>query len=493
MKRIKLIAPLLLAVTVCLTVSCCSRRADQPNVILVSIDTLRADHLHCYGYGKETSPFLDSLARQGVLFENAIVQANWTLPSHVSMLTSLYPGVHQVQQKTEKMGKPLKTMAEILKGAGYNTAGFVDGGVLSSNFGFSQGFELFDDRSLHEVKDKRVLHWLKRHRTKPFFLFYHTYDVHFPYIHHPHPRNYKDDPQLKNIADRLKEGEFNLTDEEFAKAIVAYCTYKGFYRMIGPDKLAAMRKEKDRFIQERWPKMLSYDADRRYLTEAYDGGIAFVDNRLKKIWERVREMGLDKNTILIVTSDHGECLLEHSALGHPKLLYDEIVRVPLIIVYPPFGTDRVVLKEQVESIDILPTVLDLLGLEYPPALQGSSFLPLIKGQAGGRKAPAYSDAFDISCIRTADWKYIHRDRGKPDLGDSIYAGGKLYNLKKDPLEKENVASSDPDSRKGLEARLLGWQNGNNKLRVDLDLDKPPEKVKLDKATVERLRALGYLQ
>jgi membrane-anchored protein YejM (alkaline phosphatase superfamily) len=491
MKRISLIAAALLSTTLCITHIRCSRGVEKPNVLLVSIDTLRADHVHPYGYEKETSPFLDSLARQGVLFKNAIAQANWTLPSHASIFTSLYPAVHRVQRQTEKMGDTLETMAEMLKAAGYDTAAFVDGGVLGSGFGFSQGFDLYDDRSLGTQKDRRVVKWLREHRTHPFLLVYHTYDVHFPYVHHPHPRDFKDDPELEDIARRINAKEYDLTDEEFAKAVVAWCTYRDFYKMIDADRLSLLKEQMGNFFKERWPRMPSFHDDLRYLIEAYDSGISFFDNRLRKLWKEVRDMGLDKNTVLIVTSDHGECFLEHGALGHPELLYDEIVRVPLIIVYPPLEAEGLRVEAQVMTIDILPTILDCIKTAQPPQLQGHSLLPLINGRGTRPERPAFADAFENSCIRTGGWKYIHRDRFEMKKSDQ--GGDELYDLENDPLEKRNLVDADITTRNDLEKALRDWEEMNSRLRKNLGLDRLPEKVKLDKATTERLRALGYLQ
>jgi arylsulfatase A-like enzyme len=470
-----------------------ARRAGRPNVVLVSIDTLRADHLRCYGYERETSPFLDSLSLQGVRFHDAIAQANWTLPSHVSMLTSLYAGVHRVQRETDKMGSSLDTMAEILKRAGYSTAGFVDGGVMSADFGFGQGFDLYDDHSKGRDKNRRALRWIREHQRRPFFLFYHTYDVHFPYIHHPRPRTLMSDLEMKDIAARINAGNYNLTDDEFEKAVLSWCTVKGFYRMITPSKLEPFKPEMRKFFQERWPRMTSFRESLSYLIDAYDGGISYFDARFKKLWDLVCEMGVDKNTVLIVTSDHGECFLEHGDLGHPELLYEEIVRVPLIIVSPLLPERGVTVHRQVMSIDILPSVLDLLKLRAVPHLQGRSFMPFIGGRGGGNSLPAYADALEIDAVRTDTLKFIQKADGGAGQKPTLSPVPQLYNLEKDPGEKTNLAERDAPTRDRLGAQLQEWRAENERLRTRLGLDKAAEKVTLDKQTIEELRALGYLQ
>jgi arylsulfatase A-like enzyme len=489
--------------------------AVRPNVVLVSIDTLRADRLSCYGYGKPTSPFIDSLARDGIMFRDTIAQANWTLPSHVSLFTSLYPDVHRVQQGKDKMGGSFTTMAEILKRNGYGTAAFVDGGVMAGIFGFGQGFDLYDDMSSGDEKDKRVVNWIDSHGDKPFFLFYHTYDVHCPYRYHPHPRDVKHDARLQDIARRINAGDLTLTDEELAQTITAAYTDRDFLKSLNLDKLIPIKKDIFDFMHKRWRVMPGYNKDQRYISEAYDAGVMHVDGRLSRLWDRLREQGLDNNTVLIITSDHGECLMEHGALGHPPLLYDEIVRVPLVMVYPGSSRTGVVVDSQVMSIDILPTVLDLLSIESPSPLQGRSLVPLMTGAGSLDDTHAYADAYDIVAVRGNKRKYIRKsDRpvrsaenvspeeynapdfmrwagiGGPDYSNYTY---ELYDLENDPGEREDVASEDPDGRTGLSDKLKQWENGNRAAREGLGLGAAGEKAELDAATVERLKSLGYVQ
>lgn len=493
MKKIAVGMLIVAALGACILFTIHARRVKRPNVILVSIDTLRADHLSCYGYERETSPFLDSLARKGIRFQEMIVQANWTLPSHVSMLTSLYPAVHGVLRDTDKMGPLLNTMSEMLKSAGYSTAAFTDGGVMSADFGFGQGFDLYDDHSKGRDKNKRALHWIGEHRKRPFFLFYHTYEVHFPYVHHPKPRAFMSEAEMKTLAARINAGDYALTDEEFEKAVLSWCTVKGFYRMIEPGALERLKSEMRRFFKERWPRMASFDESLRYLVDAYDGGITHFDARLKGLWELMCKMGMDKNTVLIITSDHGESFLEHGDLGHPELLYEEIVRVPLIVAGPMLPREGATVRRQVMSIDILPTVLDLLKLKPDPHLQGESLMPLISGAESSGPRPAYADALEIDAVRTGAWKFIRKAEGNADGKPPLAHVPELFNLEKDPGEKTDLSNQDAPTREMLEKQLLEWRAENKRLKSQLGLDKAAEKVTLDKKTVDELRALGYLQ
>jgi arylsulfatase A-like enzyme len=205
------------------------------------------------------------------------------------------------------------------------------------------------------------------------------------------------------------------------------------------------------------------------------------------------EMGLHENTILIVTSDHGECFLEHGELGHPPVLYDEILRVPLIIVYPPLGRKGTRITRQVMSIDILPTVLDILKISAPPHLQGRSVLPLIEKGATGPSSPAFADAVEIEAARTDAWKLIRAVEKPAAPSGAAATPPELYNLGNDPREKDNLAERDTASRASLETLLGTWRSDNEKLKTQLGEAGAPEKASLDKETKDQLRALGYLQ
>ncbi|MDD5557020.1 MAG: sulfatase [bacterium] len=476
MKRAILLAACLAAAVLVWAVL--ARGGRRPNIILVSVDTLRADRV-----GAGAAPFLDALAADGVRFETAIAQATWTIPSHASMLTSLHPGVHQARRETDRLGDRILTMAEILKANGYETAAFTDGGWMSPAFGFHQGFDLFDDETRGDEKDRRALRWM-RGRRRPFFLFYHTYDVHFPYTHHPSPRDFSGEPALEEIAARIMSGRFDLSDEEFEKAVLAWCTTREFYRLFPPGKIAPLKKEMDRFFRERWPKMPSCAESIRYLVEAYDAGVRRFDRRFRGFWERARAAGLDADTILIVTSDHGEGFLEHGTIGHPEALYDEIIRVPLIVAFPGLPRAGKAVAAQAMLIDILPTALEMAGIAPPPHLQGESLVPLIRGVGKGATRPAFAGTGTIEAVRTPDWKLIRAaaEGGPPP---------ELYHLARDPGERENLAGAEPARLEALAGELDRRRAADEALRERLGLGR--ETARPDEETLRQLRALGYLQ
>ncbi|HEX3035185.1 MAG TPA: sulfatase, partial [Thermodesulfobacteriota bacterium] len=247
-----------------------SFKPERPNVILISIDTLRADHLSCYGYSRNTSPNIDRFAKDSVLFKNTIAQAPWTLPSHMSLFTSLYPSSHGVILKDRRLDNKHLTIAEILQNAGYETVAFTDDGYLSRKFGY-QGFDDFDDTSYYfhgsggvETIYKKAVNWLRDSHPKPFFLFLHTYEVHAPFDPPPDYDIYSD----KN--------------------------YKGIVEVFG--------KSND-YYERIKPQMTLKDY--HYVIDKYDGGIYYTDHFLGKLFKELKDLGLYDKSIIVITSDHG--------------------------------------------------------------------------------------------------------------------------------------------------------------------------------------------
>lgn len=275
------------------------------NVILISIDTLRADHMGYMGYGKNTSPNIDMLSQKSLVFENAISQATWTLPSHVSLFSSLYPDVHGVTKKENKISQSTRLLPEILKENGYLTRGYHEGGFLNPHFGFGRGFDVYtkqpiDDSIIDSIK------FIEYNKDKKFFLFLHTYKVHSDYY-------YKED------------GDFLFPD------------------LFLLNIFTPSEKELNSMIDD------------------YDRSIAYVDSLVGKLIEKIESEGLMDNTIIIVTSDHGEGFMEHGIIGHGYAPYQELVHIPLVFYLPGKNPERI--EEYVELIDIMPTILDAIGIK----------------------------------------------------------------------------------------------------------------------------------
>ena len=419
-----------------------SVKSDRPNLILISIDTLRADHLSCYGYDRNTSPNIDRFARDGVLFTNTIAQSSWTLPSHMSMLTGLYPSGHGVLSKHNKLGDEHLTVAEILQNAGYETAAITDRVYLSQRYGY-QGFDFYHDKGCLKCRGaikktyKRAVKWLRKGHSRPFFLFLHTYQVHAPY-----------DP---------------LPDYD----IYSDKSYRGI--TYGYVKYAHYGKIEDKFGLE----------DYLYLIDKYDGEIFYADHFLGKLFKKLKQLGLYNNSIIILTSDHGENFLDHKAhgVGHGEL-YDEIVKVPLIIKAPMFPTNKIV-EAQVESIDIVPTVLELLDISIPVRVDGESLVELVKlGSYDSVFAFSQKD-HEYKMIRSKDWKLLQRSQSEFELFDLI----------KDPKEQLNIFAQETEVAKSLFEALNIWSDTQKQLSKSNSTD---NKIELDKELTDQLKALGYI-
>jgi len=384
-------------------------RSEQShnNVILISVDTLRADHLGTYGYVKDISQGIDSFSRDSILFKNAIAQAPDTLRSHASMFTSLIP-THHGASRSPKFGsqsplpKNILTLAEILKGQGYSTVSYNDGGQVAAVFGLNQGFDIyksFESRKFSEIF-KAAIRWLENHRTEKFFMFLHSYEVHVPYT--PEARF------LKLLEDHYS-GHLSSPNSRHLPSHI----HGKIVQKINERKLEMSAKDLEHIIN-------TYDAEIMSMDESFDDFIEYLKTR-----------GIYDDTIIVFTSDHGEEFYEHGWVGqHSHTLYDELLKVPLIIKLPNSQDAGEVVESQVRSIDIAPTVLEILGIDVPSQFEGTSLLgilrnksphPLMAVSERGHKNKRAS-------IRTGDWKYYQ---------------GRLYNILEDPSEQFNLSIEYP--------------------------------------------------
>jgi len=417
------------------------------NIILISVDTLRADHLSCYGYGRQTSPSIDKFADKSVLFENNISQAAASLPSYSSIFTSRYPSQHQAV--VDNMGGqnnfivPLAdseiTLAEILKKEGYRTAAFTDGVETAKIFNINQGFDTYNDDA-GGIKDinQRVFSWLQENQDNKFFLFVQAYDPHFPYLPpEPFRHLFLTDTQID------VEQYANFEEEDLDPK--------------NPDK-----------------------NDLKNLTALYDGEIAYTDKHIGELFLKIDELGLRDNTLVIFVSDHGEELMDHSGLGHGKNVYDELIHVPLIISNEKYFSPKRV-KDQVRSIDIAPTVLDVLHIPVPESMLGTSLVGLMNGKSETERLAISENEFrsKLSC-RSLTYKIIVTH----DSSDI-----EIFNLKNDPGEKKDLhAHTDelPIYEKCLD-KMAQWKI----LADDSPLIEKVQNMEFSDQLKRQLRALGY--
>jgi len=449
---------LLLTVLIPMLSACSSwtEKSDQQNVILLVIDTLRADHLGCYGYGRNTSPFLDELSEKAYLFTDVTSQAPWTNPSVVSILTSLYPSTHHLLTlrsggKMKTLSRNITTLAELLKAEGYSTAAFSANPWLVPGIGIERGFDVFKDlpiktkaNSLHEI----ALEWVRRNNTtgQPFFLYIHYMDVHGPYT--------PPSPYDTLFTSRIKTGR-ELSSREIE-------IMPGYLRINGLGTL-------DEYIGR------------------YDGGIRYWDECFSVFLENLSLEGYLKNTILIVTSDHGEEFLEHDGFNHGSTLFQEQVHVPLLLRSPDAGGG--VIEEPVELVDIVPSLLSMLGISIPQFLQGNNLVPLLHGE-NHILSPVFSEgtvAFGGVPLPGGSFKSVRVGEFKLILNTET-GTTKLYDLSADPGElKKNFDDKSPERARAL-AVLRGWMERSSKAGERYESGVYDIGKELDK----NLKALGYV-
>jgi arylsulfatase A-like enzyme len=435
----------------------------RPNVLLVSIDSLRPDHLHCYGYPRPTSPTIDRLAAEGALFRTVVSPTTWTLPSHLTLLSGLAPERHGVVTDYQRLDAEAPMLADVLAREGYATAGFVGGPYLDGAYGFARGFEHYDDYSVVKaahadshsgVSSPRLVElvrgWLEEWRAeeprRPFFVFLHLWDVHY---------HWKPPPPY----DRLFDAD-----------------YRGSISGDPARDLEILRRGDER--------------DLARLIALYDGEIAFTDEHLGRLVDALGGLGVLDDTLVIVTSDHGDEFLEHGQLGHRHNLYDETLLVPLVVRHPPRVAKGAVVDEQVRLMDVPVTILALtetrapleLGAPGPHAHAPRDLSPLLGGRKpDGEKPPAaFSDLEGrLASVRTAEWKLISEPNAP--------VASELYDLVRDPAEKRNLVSTQGSAAQALAAELGAWRTAAAAHGAFSD------SIELSAEQEERLRALGYLE
>jgi arylsulfatase A-like enzyme len=439
--------------------------AGAPNVLLVSIDTLRPDHLGSYGYPRATSPTLDGLATEGARFTTVLSPTSWTLPAHVTLLTALPPEVHGVVEDGLRLDEGVVTLAEVLRARGYATAGFVSGPYLDAGYGFARGFDHYDDYSavrfsrpaVHQAHSSpRLLAivsawldaWDATSPRRPFFAFVHMWDVHY---------DFNPPPPYDTMFDPGYTGHVTGDDFEFGTAVHA-----------GMDA-----------------------RDLAHVIALYDGEIAHTDAWVGRILDTLRRRHVLDETIVVVTSDHGEEFFEHGKKGHRNALYDESVRVPLFVRFPariPAGT---VVDRQVRLLDVAPTILALSDTPLPPPFglaqtrapdAGTSLVPWLSPTP-----PAAPPVPAFASLEPQAQAAIRHDNQKLILNPLATPQQQLFDLTTDPKEQTDKAGSDPTSVHSLHTALTTWQD-TARLAA-----KQTQEAHMDEEHKAALRALGYLK
>ncbi len=494
-----------------------SGRYEGYNVVLIILDGLRPDHLSCYGYVKGTSPNIDALAKGGLLFTNVFSQASYTLPSVTSIFTSVYPYSHRVMHIfKDKMPDKLQTMAQTFKMYGYNTAWFGaqddphSGRAEGLLKGFNEKFQLMTTKGAEILKDNEVVFdWIKKHGQEQFFITIHSYSVHeqfFPKIRFFNkfsqtiPKDFLDllDGQEKKEWDYLlnmfKENSEKINSVLGPDLIKRYLMQP--YQQGKFDELVVLFKTNEQkiFLEQIFsnvdiPFLKQFqDKNLSYLLTLLDSAIYAVDNNtIGELIRHLKENNLFDKTIIIVTADHGNIYMEHKKFGHGPWLYDEVMRVPLILHLPNLKKPSVI-KELVQSIDIFPTILELLSLPIPHQAQGISLVGLMEEKKSAlRNEYIYCQGIPEGtlAIRSKKWKFIEKPiEGK--TGEDSFDFD-LYNLKKDPYELHNIINDKPRTAMQLKSRLRAWM----KNRVVYQQGESEFIPGINEKTKERIKKTGY--
>ncbi len=436
------------------------RPNKMPNILFISIDTLRKDRCSAYGYRRDTTPNLRRLADNGAIFDSAYAPAPTTGPTHATMFTSLYPITHQFKKNGARLSEDYTTLAEYLNASGYHTAAVMGSFVLNSKFGFAQGFEFFDDKfefstatcrrerwggipvdegfdQRANITTQKAINFLQTYSQKdrPFFLFVHYFDPHSPYIP-PEPFN-----------------------SRFASQKIQPTPI---------DKYSAL----------------------------YDGEVAFADHEIGNIIKTLERMGYIDDTLIIVTSDHGEGLGQHGNLGHTVNVYEELVRIPLLFYWPNHIPRGRIINAPVELVDLMPTIFDLIGItDDKSSFQGQSLSnALCNGSKLNLDRPVYLHRpyfrgiylpvlynrkiwlkGEHFAIKAKNWKYIEAEEENTK---------ELFDLNADPQELKNIYSSFPEKAAELKTRLQKWKKEYTRQSTKQNIISDEDR--------KRLETLGYV-
>ncbi len=437
------------------------RAPRRPNVIILLIDALRKDHVGVYGYYRETTPNMDRFSQDAIVFQNAISQCSWTSPSIAALFSSLYPSTHGcvsysqqgAEVKADFLDHKIDTLAEILKEEGYETGAFVANHWICRRLQFDQGFDVFSPVNekykprAPEVNEK-AFKWISKNRMKPFFAYLHYMDVHGPYSPPPPYDSFFKSTEFRQMSRRERNRLRHLS--------------------------VGRGKDKNNL---------------NYYIDQYDGEIRYTDHHIGEFLERLRRYDLLDNTIVIITSDHGEAFFEHGCCGHGWTLYNEEIDIPLVIKFPQSVKFPAVEHYRVELIDVTATILSILNLRLPYNPDGLNLQHTSNGKMLVHRS-VFSE--ELSTIMKGPPEIaIIKDNYKATYSVNEQKVTELYELDEDKAEKSNIYNINRAKAKELETEVKSSLTQKSRKRKDLGLENSA--VTLDGESRNQLRSLGYVQ
>jgi len=453
----------------------------DPHVVLYLIDTLRADHLGCYGYPHATSPFFDALAEESALFENAFSQGPWTVPSVASLMTSSYTSVHRMINVRQKLPESATTIAEFMRDAGYQTVGFTQSPFSGSLTGLDQGYAELVERPMGEISPEQRAQGVNSLRpffeglanwnvAQPTYVYIHTVEPHWP---------------LNDLDERF----FDRDEQERARKL-----NRLLVRFRELSRVSTQRMSDPEAYQEELGSLKETLAERRDdVVRFYDKAVQLADAHLESVVVGLEETGVWRDTVFIVIADHGEELLDHGSWLHDQSLHDELVHVPMLVRIPGVTDGGLRVSAAVQLIDLGPTLAELVDRPRPEGWQGRSILPLIAGLALEGKETAFTERMNPgkydqalqelrgdreTAVVRSRWKLIEH----PDVGSSS-----LYDRESDPGESDNLVEEKPDLTRALQDEIDLWREG----LAEREITEPSE-VEPSPEVAEQLRRLGYI-
>lgn len=473
----------------------------KPNVLWITLDSLRYDHLGCYGYEAARTPHLDAIASQGVTFSQAISQASATRYSLPSMVTGEYPLFISARVFDQELDESHRPVAQILKEKGYRTWA-IEVPITTA----TRGFEKIENaRSSTSMRTRSCLRAIQQLRGEKFFIWLYYWDPHAPYEPPAHALELFE-PQPSQALSHPKMEASHPSPTESSRESRRKAFQERRKKNPGDAELEQLFRDNGGLLRGSmavlgrinfYDDLVPTEEDRQHLINLYDAEISFVDGEIEKVVRELQRLNLWEKTLVIITADHGEAFGEHDTYYHGLNLYDEVIRVPLIIKPPHCSSTGRSIASQVRNVDIMPTILDYCGAPIPKEINGISLRPVMEGKSL-QDRPAYMEIY-FRERGSIEHLFLGYRTGRHKLIYDLCAGSaELFDLRKDPDEKVNllaVPSGEVIEPRPtpLEKRIRDAMIDHLGLQSLEQLAQTKLAKEMDAATEERLKALGYIQ